>query len=166
MKKFLALSILVLICTFSAYSQPNDFELYRCSSIYVNNLQLTTGKWNDTTYDAFYLVSYDLKDLIVTFDNSAETKLYISTLMTKLIKKDADGKEYTEFSYFCHDQDNIKCHLIISVYTGLPDRIFKLEYINLVVILYTKVIKPSNTLPPKLNAPEKNSTNTTNGIRT
>ena len=45
---------------------------------------MPAGDWQDTTYtNLFYLISYDYDNLIVTFDNSSATKLYISGVINK-----------------------------------------------------------------------------------
>ena len=146
MKKLIALFVF-LMYVLPMYSQSKNFELYHCSFVNVNSL-LSTGKWKDTTYNVSYLISIELDNSIISFDNGANTTLYISiTKSTATIKKDAEDKEYTESFYLCRDQDNSVCHLTILTYTGLPDRVFKVEYSNIVVTLYAKLIKPANPIP-------------------
>jgi type IV secretory pathway component VirB8 len=158
MKKLIALFVF-LMYVLPMYSQSKNFELYRCSFININSL-LSTGEWKDTTYNVSYLISIELDNSIVSFDNGSNTTLYISVINNiSNIKKDAEDKEYVETIYFCHDQDNISCQLTIINYTGLPDRVFKVQYTNIVAIIYAKLIKPANPIqkPVKNNSDDGNS---------
>jgi hypothetical protein len=150
MKKLIAVFVF-LLCILPMYGQSKNFELYHCSFVNINSL-LSTGKWKDTTYNVSYLISIELDNSIVSFDNGANTTLYISiTKSIATIKKDAEDKEYTESFYLCRDQDNVNCQFTILTYTGLPDRVFKVEYSNLVVTLYAKLIKPANPTQKPVN---------------
>jgi len=156
MKKLIAVFVF-LMYVLPMYSQSKDFELYRCSIININSL-LSTGEWKDTTYNVSYLLSIELDNSIISFDNASNTTLYISVINSiSAIKKDAEDKEYIEIVYFCHDQNNIGCKLTIFTYTELPDRIFKLEYTNIAIIIYAKLIKAANPVPkPIINSSDGN----------
>jgi hypothetical protein len=67
--------------------------------------------------------------------------------MSKLVKKDADGNEYVETTYFCRDQNNISCHFVIKRYKNLSDVIFGVEYSNMIVTIHAKVIKAAVPIP-------------------
>jgi hypothetical protein len=147
MKKLILLFAL-LFSVLTTFSQSNNFELFRCSSLNLKQQILTTGQWRDTTYtNLMYLMSYDLESLVYSFDNAFRTKIYISSVMNKSTKKDADNNEYTETMYFCHDQDNMYCHFIVIRYKDLPDVTFSVEYSNMIITIRAKLIKAAIPIP-------------------
>jgi hypothetical protein len=155
MKKAILISVLFLMCVLPMYSQSKNFELYHCSFVNINSL-LSTGEWKDTTYNVSYLISMELDNSIISFDNGNNTTLYMGvTKGTSVIQKDAEDKEYTEAFYLCRDNNNISCQLTITTYTGLSDRVFKVTYSNIIVTLYVKLIKPAN--PMQKSKPTDNS---------
>lgn len=156
MKKLFLLFVF-LLSMLPVFCQSNNFELFRCSSATLKRM-MPAGDWQDTTYtNLFYLISYDYDNLIVTFDNSSATKLYISGVINKSVNKDNENNEYTEMTYYCHDQDNVICHLTVDRYKESPNTVFKLEYSNMVVVLHAKLVKGITPAPVDNNSNNNNS---------
>jgi hypothetical protein len=157
MKKLILL-LALLLSVLTASSQSINFELFRCSSLNMKQQSAITNQWHDTTYtNLTYLISYDIDNLVYSFDNASGTKVYISTVMSKSTKKDSNGNEYVETMYFCRDQSNINCHFIISTYKDSPDVIFAVEYSNMIVTIHAKLIKAAVPIPTKPKQQEEDS---------
>lgn len=150
------------LCVSSVFSQSKTFELFRVSSLDLKHLVPSDQK--DTTFtNLFYLISFDFDNLVVSFDNSSNTKCFISAIISKSIIKDDKGNSYDQTLYFCHDQNNSGCRLGIAICAATSDAIIMLEYGDIRVVLYTKLIKPAGVpVPsPKPDDNKDNNTNTT-----
>jgi hypothetical protein len=164
MKK-LFLLFAFLFSMLSVFCQADNFELFRCSTINLSSLMSETGKWHDTTYTQSYLIGYDHNNLIVTFDNNMQQKIYLGNIINKLTDKDSVNNEFTQITYFCRDQNNLNCRLTITTYKNLPNVILKLEYQNMVVVFQTKLIKSANPeSKPPIDDKSNNKSNNKFGI--
>ena len=153
------------LSVFTVFSQSKTFELFRVSTIKLEYTVASSEK--DTIYsNLMYLVSYDFDNLVVSFDNASNTKLYISAVISKSTTKNAQGDEYNEMKYFCHDQNNSGCHFTLAVCTSTSDVKMVLEYSDLRITLTAKLlVKPTNTpLPTPKSTGGDNNNNTTISI--